>query len=97
MRFKNGVWVHELELEAYRRLLATCRYAVDSGTVSTADWTAVREAVYAVLNVWIDIEDEDRVIRDLIKTESDLAEGSADLPAFQGSETPRAEDPPAET
>lgn len=97
MRLKNGVWIHQLELEAYRRLLKACQEAVDAKTPGTADWQYVRDAVYAVKNVWLDIEDEDRAIRDLLAIEEDLsAGGSTDLPAFQGSETPRAEDPPAQ-
>lgn len=95
MRFKNGVWVHETELEAYRNLLRTCREAVDAQTPSSADWQAVRESVYRVMNVWMDIDDEDRAIRDLIRMESDLAEGSPTTGGVEGSETPRAEEPPA--
>lgn len=72
MRLKNGVWVHELELEAYRGLLAVCREAVDAKSPSAADWQAVREAVYRVVNVWLDIDDEDRAIRDLLAMEADL-------------------------
>lgn len=97
MRLKNGVWIHQLELEAFRRLLRTCQDAVDARTPGTADWVAVREAVYDVKNVWLDIEDEDRAIRDLLAIEEDLSDGggSTDLPAFEGSETPWAEAPPA--
>lgn len=97
MRFKNGVWVHELELEAYRGLLAACRGAIDAGSPSAADWQSVREAVYRVINVWMDIDDEDRVIRDLLKTEAELEAGGSPTSGFQGSEIPGAEDPPAKT
>lgn len=72
MRLKNGVWVHQLELEAFRRLVAVCTDAIDARTPNTADWMAVREALYEVKNVWLDIEDEDRAIRDLLGIEADL-------------------------
>jgi hypothetical protein len=72
MRLKNGVWVHQLELEAFRRLLRVCQDSVDAGTPSSANWHAVREAVYDVKNVWLDIEDADRAIRDLLALEEEL-------------------------
>lgn len=95
-RMRNGVWVHQTELEAYRGLLTTCRDAVDARTPSTADWQAVREAVYRCVNVWMDIDDEDRVIRDLIAIEADLEAEGSPTTGIEGSESPRAEEPPAE-
>lgn len=77
MRLRNGVWVHELEYEALRGLVATCRSAVDAKTPGTAEWNAVRDALYQVMHVWLDIEDADRAIRDLIKIEHELSEDEA--------------------
>lgn len=74
MRLKNGVWIHQLELEAFRRLLKVCQSSIDAKTPGTAEWQNVREAVYEVLNVWLDIEDEDRAIRELMKIEDDLTQ-----------------------
>lgn len=97
MRMKNGVWVHQTELEAYRNLLAVCRDSVEAATPGRAEWQNVREAIRRVLNVWLDIEDEDRAIRDLLAMESDLVEGSPTTGGIEGSETPRAEEPSTKT
>lgn len=82
MLLKNGIWVHQTEYEALRRLVKTCQTAIDAKTPSSADWQAVREAVYDVLNAWIDVEDADRAIRDLMALKESLeAGGSSDTPA----------------
>lgn len=73
MRLKNGVWVHQSELEAFRRLVRVCQDSVDAKTPGMADWAAVREALYDVKNAWLDIEDTDRAIRDLLAIEEDLS------------------------
>jgi hypothetical protein len=69
---RNGVWVHQTEYEALRKLVKVCQESVDAQTPGRAQWFAVRAAVYEVLNAWMDVEDEDRAIRDLIKIETEM-------------------------
>jgi hypothetical protein len=85
---KNGVWVHALEYDALRRLVRVVQESIDAKTPGTAEWTAVREQLYEVLNVWLDVEDEDRTIKDLVRIEKEL-DGSHPLPPHpvqEGSE-----------
>lgn len=72
LKLRNGVWVHQTEYEALRRLVKVCQESVDAQTPGRAQWFAVREAVYEVLNAWMDVDDEDRAIRDLIKMETEM-------------------------
>lgn len=78
MRLKNGVWVHQTEYEALRRLVKICQTSVDAKTPGMVEWMAVREALYEVLNAWIDVEDEDRAIRDLKRLEQELSADNHD-------------------